>query len=188
MGPATSGDTTVMIVDDEADLLEAYELMLADTYEVVTANGGEEALEAVDEDIDVGFLERRMPGMSGDELLDELREQGYDVPVAMVTAVEPDDDIIEMPFDDYLTKPVNRELLTNKVEILSNRASFDHKSREFYRLASKKATLEAKDAFDHTENEEYQQLVEQMEALRADLDETLDELVAEDPESAFRSI
>ncbi|MFT4923441.1 MAG: DNA-binding response OmpR family regulator [Haloarculaceae archaeon] len=188
MGPVSDEDTTVLIVDDETDLLEAYELMLADAYNVVTAANGDEALEAMHDEIDVVFLDRRMPGMSGDELLDELREQGYGVPVAMVTAVEPDDDIIEMPFDDYLTKPVNRELLSNKVEILANRASFDQKSREFYRLASKKATLEAKDTFDHTESGEYQRLVDHMEELRADLDETLDELVAEDPEAAFRSL
>ncbi len=44
--------------------------------------------------------------MSGDEVLDTIAERGIDPAVVMVTAVDPDFDIVEMPFDEYLTKPV----------------------------------------------------------------------------------
>jgi CheY-like chemotaxis protein len=41
----------------------------AEEYEVRTATGGPEALDLVDEEVDVALLDRRMPRMSGDELL-----------------------------------------------------------------------------------------------------------------------
>jgi DNA-binding response OmpR family regulator len=188
MGLEARGKTTVLFVDDEPELLYMYETMLGEMYETETATSGDQAFETMNRQIDVVFLDRRMPGMSGDELLDELRERGYDVPVAMVTAVEPDEDIIEMPFDDYLTKPIDRELLIKKINILDHRASFNEKSREFFRLASKKATLEAKDSFDHTESVEYRRLVSQIADVRADLEDTLGELVSEDPKAAFQAV
>lgn len=181
----SDSEATILLVDDEPDVVDAYAALLQNSYDVRTATGGEAALHQVDEDVDLIFLDRRMPGMSGDELLGELRQQGYEMPVAMLTAVDPDVDIIEMPFDDYLTKPVEREQLLSKVRVLLNRAEFDETSREFYRLASKKATLEA-EGFDEGD-ESYQELVEQMGTLQNELDETLSEMFDDDPESAFRS-
>ena len=78
-------------------------------HDVRTAYGGEEALEKADEDVDLVFLDRQMPDMSGDDVLERVRERGLDCRVVMVTAVDPDFDIVEMPFDDYLTKPVMRD-------------------------------------------------------------------------------
>ena len=106
-------DATVLAVDDEPDLAELYRVYLDPAYDVRIATGGEEALDAMDETVDVVLLDRRMPDMSGHEVLDAIRGEGYDARVAMLTAVEPDVDIVEMPFDDYKTKPVTKEdLLT----------------------------------------------------------------------------
>jgi len=180
---------TVLVVDDERSLRRVYEASLEDVYEVVTAADGEAALDAVsDRDVDVLLVDRRMPGLSGGEVLSELRSRGDDVPAAMVTAVEPSEDIIDLPFDDYLVKPVDREQLVSTVEVLANRAQFDEKSREYYRLAAKKAALESQAGFDHAASEDYQQLTAEMSRLREELDETLDGLLAEDPDEAFRSI
>jgi CheY-like chemotaxis protein len=60
---------TVLVVDDEPQLAELYSMQLAEEYEVRTATGGPEALDLVDEEVDVALLDRRMPRMSGDELL-----------------------------------------------------------------------------------------------------------------------
>lgn len=178
-------ETFVLAIDDNADLLLSLELMLQDEFEVKTAAGGEEGLEKLNDKIDVVFLDRRMPGMTGDELLDEMRDRGFDMPVCMVTAVDPDADIIEMPFDDYLTKPVDKQILVNKINVLTTRADFDQKSREFYRLASKKATLEARQEFNHESSPEYKELVDRMGALREEMDKSLESLIEEDPEAAF---
>ena len=100
----------VLVVDDEEEVAEVFSLWLRDVYETRVATGGEAALEAVD-GVDLVLLDRRMPDLSGDETLARMRERGYDGPVAMVTAVDPDFDIVEMAFDDYLVKPISKEEL-----------------------------------------------------------------------------
>jgi len=118
-----------------------------------------------------------MPDMSGHEVLEAIRGEGYDARVAMLTAVEPDVDIVDMPFDDYKTKPVTKEDLLALVEVLLQRAKFDEHSQKFFALASKKAALEASDM---TNTEEYEDLIDQMEAVRDRVDDTLDHLSARD--------
>ncbi|EMA65475.1 response regulator [Halorubrum kocurii] len=168
---------TVLAVDDEPDLAELYRVYLDAAYEARIATSGEEALSMMDESVDVVLLDRRMPEMSGHEVLEAIREDGYDARIAMLTAVEPDVDIVEMPFDDYKTKPVTREDLLGLVEVLLHRAEFDEHSQEFFALASKKAALEATDT---TDTDEYEELIDRMEAVRDRVDDTLDRLSARD--------
>ncbi|CDK40441.1 HoxA-like transcriptional regulator [Halorubrum sp. DM2] len=170
-------DATVLAVDDEPDLAELYRVYLDPAYDVRIATGGEEAIDAMDDAVDVVLLDRRMPDMSGHEVLTEIRGEGYDARVAMLTAVEPDVDIVEMPFDDYKTKPVTKEDLLTLVEVLLHRAAFDEQSQEFFALASKKAALEASGT---TNSEEYEELIERMESVRLEVDDTLDLLSARD--------
>jgi DNA-binding response OmpR family regulator len=173
---------TVLVVDDEPQLAELYSMQLAEEYEVRTATGGPEALDLVDEEVDVALLDRRMPRMSGDELLDKLRERGIEAKVAMLTAVDPDVDIVDMPFDDYRTKPVAAAELRGLVRTLLLRASYDERSQEFFQLASKKAALETAGKED---TEEYRQLSERMAAVREEIDATLDQV---DTEAAFADL
>jgi len=177
----------VLIVEDETDLADLYAIYLSDLYEVQTANDGETALELVEEDTDVVLLDRRMPDMTGDEVLAEIRGRGIDCRVAMITAVEPDLDIVEMPFDDYLVKPVTREDLHGLVEVLLRRAGYDARAQEFFQLASKKAALESTPDVNVEEEEEYQELTARMEELREDLNERLSELTDDDFKQAFAS-
>ncbi|OSP09945.1 DNA-binding protein [Halorubrum ezzemoulense DSM 17463] len=170
-------DATVLAVDDEPDLAELYRVYLDPSYDVRIATGGEEALDAMDDAVDVVLLDRRMPDMSGHEVLDAIRDEGYDARVAMLTAVEPDVDIVEMPFDDYKTKPVTKEDLVTLVEVLLHRAAFDERSQEFFALASKKAALEAAGT---TNSDEYEELLDRMESVRVEVDDTLDHLPARD--------
>lgn len=170
------GDARVLLVDDQADLVDLYERFLNPAYEVHTATSGAQALEIIDESFDVALLDRRMPGMSGDEVLSEIRQRNLDVRVAMLTAVDPELDIIDMPFDDYKVKPVDSEDLYGLVEILQKQATYDEQSRKFFSLASKKAALEIAD---NDNTEEYEDLLEEMNALREDVDSTLQEVAAE---------
>jgi DNA-binding response OmpR family regulator len=173
-------------VDDESELAELYAHRLGEAYDVLVATSGEEALEAATDDIDVALLDRRMPSMSGDEVLDALRGRDIDCRVAMITAVEPDLDIVEMPFDDYIVKPISREELHSVVEVLLSRTEFDNRTQEFFALASKKATLEnaAKDG----DTDEYRRLTERMNQLRAEIDETLSQFSDEEFRAAFREL
>ncbi|WP_144797874.1 response regulator [Halorubrum depositum] len=168
---------TVLAVDDEPDLAELYRVYLDSAYDVRIATGGEAAMAEMDDSVDVVLLDRRMPDMSGHEVLSAMREAGYDARVAMLTAVEPDVDIVDMPFDDYKTKPVTKEDLLTLVEVLLHRAEYDEHSQEFFALASKKAALEAAGT---TGTDEYEELVERMESVRDRVDDTLDHLSARD--------
>ena len=164
----------VLIVEDEPDLADLYATWLRENCTVRVAYGGHEALDELDEDVDVVLLDRRMPDLSGDEALAEIRNRGFDCRVAMVTAVEPDFDIVAMGFDDYLVKPVSKEALEETVDNLLRRNTYNDGVQELFSLASKKALLESeKEATALEENDEYQELDTRLTELREDLDETL---------------
>lgn len=164
----------VLIVEDEPDVAETYNLWLQDGYEVRVAQNGDEALDMLDEDVDVVLLDRMMPGLSGDEVLSRIRESGYECRVAMVTAVEPDFDILEMGFDSYLTKPIRSERLHETVENLLERSAYDGLLQEYYSLVEKQATLEAtKSSAELAESDDYEELTERIDELQDDLSETL---------------
>jgi len=168
----------VLVVEDEPDLADLYAAWLGDEYRVRTAYGGQEAMEeldAVDNEVDAILLDRRMPGLSGDEVLEAVRDRGIDCRVAMVTAVEPDFDILDMGFDDYLVKPVTSDTLKETVAGLLRRGEYDTEMQELFSLTSKKAMLETeKSATELADNDEYQQLTDRISEIRSRADESLD--------------
>jgi len=184
-----SDTPVVLIVDDEPDVAEAYAAHASDRYEVRTAYSGEGALDALDDDVDVVLLDRRMPDLVGDEVLAEIRERGLDCRVAMVTAVDADFDIIDMEFDDYVVKPVSREELLDTIDRLLRCASYERKLREFYRVTRTLATLRStKDAAELAENEEVQELARRRERLKDRLSTAAETLADEDFETLFRDL
>ncbi|GAA0654459.1 response regulator transcription factor [Salarchaeum japonicum] len=179
------GTPTVLAVDDDTDLADTYAIWLDQEYDVQTAYGGEEALSELDEDVDVVLLDRRMPGMSGGEVLDRIREAGYDCRVAMLTAVEPDADIVEMGFDDYLTKPVTREELVEAVNDLYTRLTLDDTLQELYATTSKIAVLESElPPEEQQTSDALSRLHEHANALESQTQARMDDL--DDAEEAFR--
>jgi len=174
----------VLVVEDEPDLADLYAAWLGDEYRVRTAYGGQEALDEVDaaeDTVDAILLDRRMPGLSGDEVLAAVRERGLDCRVAMVTAVEPDFDILSMGFDDYLVKPVTSDTLRETVKGLLRRGEYDTEMQELFSLTSKKAMLETeKNATELADNEEYQRLTDRIAEIRSQADESLEAVTEED--------
>jgi DNA-binding response OmpR family regulator len=166
-----SQGTTVLVVDDEEDIADLYATWLEVDHEVRVAYGGEEALEKADETVDVVFLDRQMPDYAGDEVLSRIRDRGLGCRVVMVTAVDPDFDIVDMGFDDYLTKPVMREDLDDAVESMLERDGYDETLQEYFALSSKKATLEAeKTPSELRGNDDYQEMVDRVERLEEEAD------------------
>jgi DNA-binding response OmpR family regulator len=179
----------VLVVDDEPDVADAYATHIReqDRYEVRTAYSGETAMEALDESVDVVLLDRRMPGLPGDEVLERLRERGLDCRVAMVTAIDADFDIIDMPFDDYVVKPVTRTDLLGTIDRLMQFAEYERTLREYYRVSRKYATLSAtKSESELAESEEFERLQRRRESLRDDLTDTVADLGGDDFEALFR--
>jgi two-component system phosphate regulon response regulator PhoB len=112
----------VLVVDDEPDItaLVAYHLLKAG-YEVATANTGQEGLKkALEEVPEVVVLDLMLPGVSGLEVLRELRkrEATREVGVILLTARREEADRIKglsLGADDYLTKPFSPVELTLRV-------------------------------------------------------------------------
>ncbi|WP_336021585.1 response regulator [Halobellus salinisoli] len=176
----------VLIVDDEPDLAELYASWLDDEYAVETAHNGATALERFDQPADVALLDRRMPGMSGDEVLERIRERDPECSVAMITAVDPDFDILELGFDAYLTKPVGETGLKNVVDRLLRRSEYTDTLQTFFaKLSKREALMAKKPQFELEADERYQRLESEIETLRKESEAHLSELDGEDFEALF---
>ena len=125
----------ILWVDDEIDLLKPHILFLEKKdYKVTTCNSGTEAIEIVnDTDFDIVFLDENMPGLTGLETLNEIKEKRANLPVVMITKSEEEyimEEAIGNKIADYLIKPVN----PNQI-LLSLKKNLDHS-----RLVSEKTT------------------------------------------------
>jgi DNA-binding response OmpR family regulator len=170
--------TDVLVVEDNTELASLYSSWLGAEWAVTAVTDGDAAVEAVTAETEIIVLDRRLPGRSGDEVLERVRADGYDCQVVIVTAVEPDFDIIEMGFDDYLVKPVDRETLNRCLERLQCRSEYDAELREYYAQVSKKAVLEArKPEHELADSEEYLNLEDRVAARADRADSLLDELI-----------
>jgi len=182
-------DPSVLVVEDEPDIASLYAGFLEERYAVTVAETAAEAIEQVGATVDVVLLDRRLPDGSGDEVLEHIRQAEYDCRVAMVTAVEPDFDIIDMGFDLYLTKPVSRTKLLAAIDTLLTRSEYDDLLQEAAALASKRAVLNSqKPAAQREENDSYADLVSRLEDLDTDIDDLGESLSSDDYRAMFRDI
>lgn len=125
----------ILWVDDEIDLLKPHILFLEKkNYSVTSCKSGTEALEILEHtNIDIVFLDENMPGLTGLETLNEIKEINDTLPVVMITKSEEEyimEEAIGNKIADYLIKPVN----PNQI-LLSLKKNLDHS-----RLVSEKTT------------------------------------------------
>lgn len=103
--------TTVLIVDDDKDIVSALEIYLKpEGYQIEKAYTGTQALQVLEEKkIDLVLMDIMMPEMDGITAVSLLREK-YNVPVILLTAKSEDSDKVlglNVGADDYVTKPFN---------------------------------------------------------------------------------
>jgi DNA-binding response OmpR family regulator len=167
--------SSVLVVDDDPQVRQVFKDILEGEYDVLTAESGEIALEQLDDSIDVVLLDRRMPGLAGDEVLSRIRDENYDVAVALVTAIEPDFDILDMGFDDYIVKPVSNQELRNTVRTLSLRKEYDDIINEYFELVSKVTALQqAKSPSELAENDIYVENRERLDEIKQEARSAVD--------------
>lgn len=118
---------TILIVEDDRNMRLLTAARLVDSYTVVSACDGIEALERIHQGgIDLVVADIMMPRMDGYELLRTIRAEGYKTPYLMLTAKESLDDKqqgFELGTDDYMTKPFSSDELLWRVNALLRRAN-----------------------------------------------------------------
>ena len=99
----------ILVVDDDKMNLRRTRLILEKYYDILTAESGQEALDMIcDEEIDLILLDIEMPGMSGIETFQRMKERGLGIPVIYLTASGYEDDVmnaIRLGAVNYLKKP-----------------------------------------------------------------------------------
>lgn len=176
---------TVQIVEDESKIAELYRLHLPDSYDVRVETTGKAALAQLDDTVDVLLVDRRMPGISGDDLVRTVRERGHDCAIAMVSAIDPDLDVVSTAFDAYLVKPLSGDRLRQMVAELSTIREHDEAVRDQYALLQQLATLKSSGSRqDLHANETYTELLDELSRRRAAASTRVEPLV----ESTFEPV
>ena len=128
----------VLWADDEIDLLKPHLLFLEGKGCVITTvNSGVDAIEEVEKaNFDVVFLDEMMPGMTGLETLQQIKQLKPQIPVVMITKSEEEqlmDEAIGGKIADYLIKPLNPSQIWLSVKrILQNRQLVESKTTQNY--------------------------------------------------------
>ncbi len=116
---------TALVIDDD----ETITMLVKKTLEnsgitSVTASGGQEGLDIINTmPPNLVILDRKMPGMDGDEVLKHLKgnEKTRDIPVLMLTSKNAITDVsecLEMGASDYIVKPFDHDNLVVRVKNL----------------------------------------------------------------------
>jgi len=176
----------ILVVEDEEPLADLFTAWLSDEYTVDTAYTGEEALELLNETLNVVLLDRRLPDRSGDTVLSEIRERELDCRVAMISAVTPGFDVLEMDFDTYLTKPASEADLNAVVKRLLARTRYEDQLQDYFALVSKRATLQAN--VDVGSEPQYGDLEAQIAEMEDQLEDTLSEFSSENFDSVLTGV
>lgn len=119
----------ILVVDDDPTMVKLINVNLKlNSYSVVEATSGEEALRRVEsEPLDLVVLNIMMPGVDGWEVLKSIRSapETEEMPVILVTAKTQDSDVIrgwELGADEYVIKPFNPLLLVEVIRMVLDRS------------------------------------------------------------------
>lgn len=114
----------ILIVEDEPDIREGIRILLqGEGYEVIEAGSGEEALEQMNDSVDLVILDIMLPGISGLKVCEDIRKISA-VPILFLTARSQESDKtigLMAGADDYLAKPFSYAELSARVKALLRR-------------------------------------------------------------------
>lgn len=120
--------TRVLVVDDEPNLTSGIRKGLeAEGFAVDVSHDGKDALWLVTvNEYDVVVLDMMLPGLTGTQIVERMRQRGLPTPVLMLTAVSEDEQqarALDLGADDYLTKPFNFVVLLARLRALLRRTA-----------------------------------------------------------------
>ncbi|OGP58239.1 MAG: hypothetical protein A2162_00850 [Deltaproteobacteria bacterium RBG_13_52_11b] len=101
----------ILIVDDDQGILDSFEVLLGDRYDLVKAENGIEALRILENDPpQLMFLDIRMPGLDGIDILRRLHQGRKNVDVVVITAIDQEkteEEAKSLGVIEYLKKPLD---------------------------------------------------------------------------------
>ena len=127
MATSTAQEITILVVDDEEDVVEIISHFLREEgYTVLTAHDADEALSKAGPDIDAIVLDVMLPGMSGFEIAKRLRGrvETETIPILFLTAKTEESDQLEgleAGGDTYLKKPVSPQVVLANIRAVLRR-------------------------------------------------------------------
>ncbi|MCT0023537.1 response regulator transcription factor [Weissella confusa] len=114
---------TILIVDDSVRINQLVKMSLMNTYDIVQAFTGEDAVATLQStNIDLVLLDITLPKMSGYDVLPYITDK--EIPVIFLTAKTEVADVVQglqLGADDYITKPFHLEVLKSRVEAVMRR-------------------------------------------------------------------
>ena len=174
----------VLLVEDDRDLADTYEMWLDSEYDVQTAYSGADGLTWYDSTVDIVLLDRRMPALSGTTVIRNMDQRDVDDQKLLLTRVEPGQELVDLPCDEYLTKPVTEKKLRDTVRELQIRSELDDELQRHFTLLSKITALENSNATNTGAS--LTDLKREAERTRARIEDRLSDL--EKPEMAYRTL
>ena len=131
-------DIEIIVIEDEADILELLEYHLEKEGYTVTGFLSTENVEQFldEENPALMIVDRNLPGVEGSEFVSQIRELGYDIPVLFLTARDKESDLEEgfhSGGDDYMTKPFSSKELLLRIAALLKRSGATSNDKVKYR-------------------------------------------------------
>ncbi len=130
-----AGKGSVLVVDDEFGPRESLRMILAPLYDVHTVENGQEALNFIcREKVDLVTLDLKMPGLSGIEVLREIKNFQPEIDVIIVTgygSLTNAQDAIRFGAGDFISKPFNVADIIAIVSKSFERRSYSLKIQDF---------------------------------------------------------
>jgi CheY-like chemotaxis protein len=173
----------ILWADDEIDLLKPHIIFLEQKgYNLTTVNNGRDAIDLVREKFfDIVFLDENMPGLSGLQVLQELKTIDPTLPVVMITKSEEEqimEDAIGSKISDYLIKPVNpNQILLSLKKNLNEKRLVSEKTTSDYRQEFREISMRLGDRMDAEEwSDFYRKLVHWSMELQSTTDEGMSEI------------
>jgi len=148
---------TILWVDDEIESLQSQKIFLENKgYKVHTLTNGFEAIDFVkDHAVDVVLLDETMPGITGLETLQKIKEVNSQVPVVLITKNETEnlmDEAIGSQISDYLIKPVNpNQVWLSLKKIIDNKRLVSEKTNTAYQQQFRNLFMALNSSPDYTE-------------------------------------
>ncbi len=176
--------TKILWADDEIEMLKPHIIYLEEKgYDVEAVNSGDEALDLIQEQpFDIVFLDEQMPGMSGIETLEKIKEIQPGLPIVMITKSEEEsimEDAIGSNIADYLIKPVKpSQILLSLKRNLENKKLAGEKATMSYQQQFREISMQLQERLDTQDwIEVYKKLVRWESELEKSDDESISEIL-----------